>query len=289
VGEFLQSFGSGLASGAVFGLLGLGLVIIYRATDVVNFAIGSMGLLGVYIAISIQESGAPFVISIILGIIAVGIIGVIVRELFIRPLGSGAMIAALAVTMGLGFAVDQLTTQIWGGVPRNLPLLIQGNQRWAGAAFTNEQILTVVVALVVMLAVAFLFRRTSLGAAMRAVAESPRTASLLGVSVQRIGRYAWFLGLALATLAAALSAPGAGVSPGGMEDALFAAVSGIFLGGLTSMVGAVVGGLAIGVLYNLVASYASANLHYTLVFGVVVVVLLLRPEGIFGARRLERV
>lgn len=287
--QLLQSVGSGIASGSVYGLLGLGLVIIYRSTDVVNFAIASMGLVGVYIAISISDLGLPFAIAIVLGVLVVACGGVITRELIIRPLGSGRLFAALVVTMGLSLIIDQLTLELWGAVPRPRPLLVGGHQQFAGAVMTNEQLASIGIAIAVMLGVAFLFTRTSLGAAMRAVAESPGTASLLGVSVQRVGRLAWFLGSGLATLGATLSPPGAGVVPGGMVDTLFGAITGVFLGGLTSMVGAVIGGLTIGVLNNLAASYFSGSLHFTLVFGVVVAVLVVRPEGLFGKQRLQRV
>jgi branched-chain amino acid transport system permease protein len=124
---------------------------------------------------------------------------------------------------------------------------------------------------------------------MRAVAESADTAQALGISAQRVGRMAWALGLGLGALAACLYAPRAGLTPAVLSAPLFRAFAGIFLGGLNSMYGAVVGGLAIGVLENVAASYVSASFRDTFVFTFTILVLLVRPQGLFGTRTFQRV
>jgi len=140
-----------------------------------------------------------------------------------------------------------------------------------------------------MAAVAYLFGRTTLGSAMRAVAESAQTARVVGINAQRVARVAWALGLGLAVLGASLYAPRAGLVPAVLAAPLFRAFAGIFLGGLTSMYGAVVGGLAVGVLENVAASYVSASFRDTFVFAFTVLVLLIRPQGLFGTRTFQRV
>jgi branched-chain amino acid transport system permease protein len=145
------------------------------------------------------------------------------------------------------------------------------------------------VAAVAMLLVAYLFKRTPLGAAMRAVAESSGTATLLGIKSQRVARVAWALGMALAALGAAMLAPSTGLTIGAFAAVLFRAFAGIFLGGLTSMYGAVVGGVIVGVLDNLAATYVSASLRDTFVFSLVILVLLVRPQGLFGEKSFARV
>ena len=141
------------------------------------------------------------------------------------------------------------------------------------------------VAAVAMLAVAYLFKRTPLGAAMRAVAESSGTATLLGIKPDRVARVAWALGMGLAALGAAMLVPTTGLAIGGFAAVLFRSFAGIFLGGLTSMYGAVIGGVLVGVLDSLAATYVSASLRDTFVFSLVILVLLVRPAGPF--RRAE--
>lgn len=286
---FVLSTLGGIASGAVYGLIGLGLVIIYRATDVINFALASMATTAMFIATEAVGWGWGVFGALALAVAVSSIGGLVVRETLIRPLGSGQLFTALVVTMGVALILDDVTLHVWGGMPRTFPPLIQGSVHIAGAAIQNQQLITIAVAGVAVAAVGYLFTRTPLGSAMRAVAESADTAVLLGVSPQRVARLAWALGMGLAAAGAGLNAPILGVSVGGLQESLFAAFAGIFLGGLTSMQGAVVGGLVIGVLDNFAASYVSASFRDTFVFGVAVAVLLIRPQGIFGQQTFQRV
>ena len=279
--ELIVTLVSGVASGAVYGLMGLGLVIIYRATDVVNFALGSMALMAVYLAAGFHDAGVPLALALGIGILACSAGGVVAREALIRPLGPGQLFSALVVTMGLSLIVDDVTRQAWGSEPQTFPHLVDGDVRIAGSAYEYQQLLTI--------AVAYLFKRTPLGSAMRAVAESSDTARLLGVRPQRVALVAWALGMGLAALGAALIAPSVGLTVGGLSGALFRAFAGIFLGGLTSMYGAVIGGVTVGILDNLAATYVSASFRDTVVFSVIIAVLLVKPEGMFGQRTFARV
>jgi branched-chain amino acid transport system permease protein len=289
VSQFMLSVISGIASGAVYGLIGLGLVIIYQATDVVNFAMASMATAALYVASTMQSRGWGGYPALLIAIGVAVVAGLVVREVLIRPLGPGQVFAALVVTMGVALIVDDLTQRIWSGVPRGYPPLVKGQVTIAGAPIQYQQLLTIAVGAVAVLAVSYLFRRTPLGSAMRGVAESADTSRLLGVNAQHIGRIAWALGMALAVLGAGLFAPSVGLTVGGLQGILFRALAGIFLGGLTSMYGAVVGGLLIGVLDNLAASYVSASFRDTFVFAIAILVLLVRPQGIFGRRTFQRV
>ncbi|HVQ95383.1 MAG TPA: branched-chain amino acid ABC transporter permease [Mycobacteriales bacterium] len=287
--EFVLSTLSGIASGAVYGLMGLGLVIIYRATDVVNFALASMATTAMLVGTTAVGWGWGVLGGLAAAVLVCSVGGVAVREVLIRPLGSGQLFTALVVTMGVALILDDVQLHVWGGQPRTFPPLVGGEVHIAGAAIQNQQLLTVAVAGVAMLAVGYLFTRTPLGAAMRAVAESHPTAQLLGINPHRIARLAWALGMGLAAVAAGMFTPISGVTIGGLQGSLFFAFTGIFLGGLTSMTGAVVGGLAIGVLANWAAAYVSASFRDTVVFAIAVAVLLLRPQGLFGKQTFERV
>jgi branched-chain amino acid transport system permease protein len=289
VDQFLLVLVSGVASGAIYGLMGLGLVIIYRATDVVNFAIASLATLGLYLAIMFHDLGMALVVGVVLAILATAVSGIVVREVVIRPLGQGQLFSALVITMGVSLIVESVISSVWGTQPRSFPSLVEGTVRWGDAAVPTQSLLTIAVAGVAMAAVAFLFGRTTLGSAMRAVAESADTAKVIGISAHRVARIAWALGLGLAALAACLYAPRGGLGPVVLAAPLFRAFAGIFLGGLTSMYGAVIGGLVVGVLENLAAAYVSASFRDTFVFSFTVLVLLIRPQGLFGTRTFQRV
>ncbi|MET7526075.1 branched-chain amino acid ABC transporter permease [Streptomyces sp900116325] len=287
--QFLLVLVSGLASGAVYGLMGLGLVIIYRATDVVNFALASLATVGLYAALSLHDRGLPLLLAAVVAIVVTAAVGLATRETVIRPLAQGDLLSALVMTMGLSLIAESVISTIWDDQPRLFPSLVEGSVSIGGSAIPTQSLLTIAVAAVAMGLVAYLFGRTTIGSAMRAVAESADTAQILGLGSQRIARIAWALGLGLAALAAFLYAPRAGLMPTVLSAPLFRAFAGIFLGGLTSMYGAVIGGLTVGVLDNLAAGYVSAGYRDTFVFSFTILVLLIRPQGLFGVRTFQRV
>ncbi|MET9461711.1 branched-chain amino acid ABC transporter permease [Streptomyces canus] len=287
--QFLLILVSGLASGAVYGLMGLGLVIIYRATDVVNFALASLATVGLYAALALSERGLPLLLAAVAAIVTTAAVGLVAREAVIRPLAQGELLSALVMTMGVSLIAESAISTIWDDQPRLFPSLVEGSVSLGSAAVPAQSLLTIAVAAVAMALVAYLFGRTSIGTAMRAVAESADTARILGLGSQRIARIAWALGLGLAALAAFLYAPRAGLVPTVLSAPLFRAFAGIFLGGLTSMYGAVIGGLTVGVLDNLAAGYVSAGYRDTFVFSFTILVLLIRPQGLFGVRTFQRV
>lgn len=287
--QFLITLIGGIANGSVYGLIGLGLVIIFRSTDVMNFALATMAAMAAYVALSLNNAGLPLLIAGFLAVVFAGLSGLAVREVLIRPLGQGRLFAALVVTMGLSLIVEHFISQNWGEQPKAFPRMVDGVVSIGGSRITVQDLVTVLVAGVAMGLIAFLFKRTPLGAAMRAAAESSETAAILGVNAQRVARIAWVMGLVLATIGVLLYAPKTGLTPVAMAPVMFRAFAGIFLGGLNSMIGAVVGGLIIGVLDNVAASYVSASFRDTFVFSVAVLVLLIRPQGLFGRQVFERV
>lgn len=287
--QFLLVLVSGLASGAVYGLMGLGLVIIYRATDVVNFALASLATIELYAALTLYDRGLPLILAAGAAIVVTSAVGLAARETVIRPLAHGELLSALVMTMAVSLIAESVISTIWGDQPQLFPSLVDGSVSFGDAAIPTQSLLTIGVAAVAMALVAYLFGRTTIGSAMRAVAESADTAQILGLGTQRIARVAWALGLGLGALAAILYAPRAGLLPTVLSAPLFRAFAGIFLGGLTSMYGAVIGGLTVGVLDNLAASYVSAGYRDTFVFSFTIVVLLIRPQGLFGVRAFQRV
>lgn len=282
---------SGLASGSAYALLALGIVIIFRSTDTVHFAIGDTGTLVVYVAAIAIAQGVPVPLALVIAMALGGTVGGATQRFLIRPLGHRRNIVfiALVVTIGLGLLMRALAGAVWGHQSTPFPPLIAGSVMIAGVAIAWNKLLATGIALAAMAVVGWFFGRTALGAAMRASAEDPFAARLIGLNAERIALLAWFLGCALATLALFFLAAESALTPTLANHPLFRAFAGVFLGGLTSMPGAVVGGFAIGVLDNLAGRYVSANFRDTIVFGVIVAILFLRPAGFLGALRSERV
>jgi branched-chain amino acid transport system permease protein len=282
---------SGIASGSAYALLALGIVIIFRSTDTVHFAIGDTGTLVVYIAALAVAQGAPLMVALVISLLLGGLIGSATQRLLIRPLGHRRNIVfiALVVTIGLGLLIRALIGAVWGHQATPFPPLISGSVSIAGVVIAANKLLATGIALCAMLLVGWFFGRTALGAAMRASAEDPFAARLIGLNADRIALLSWFLGCSLATLALFFLAAESSLTPTLANHPLFRAFAGVFLGGLTSMPGAVAGGFAIGVLDNLAGRYVSANFRDTIVFGVIVAILFLRPAGFMGALRTERV
>lgn len=282
---------SGVASGSAYALLALGIVIIFRSTDTVHFAIGDTGTLSVYVAALAVTMGAPLPVALVLALVLGGLVGSATQYLLIRPLGHRRNIVfiALVVTIGLGLLIRALIGAVWGHQSTPFPPLVTGSVSIAGVVISSNKLLATGIAFTAMALVGWFFSRTALGAAMRASAEDPFAARLVGLSAQRIALMSWFMGCALATLAVFFLAAESSLTPSLAHHPLFRAFAGVFLGGLTSLPGAVIGGFAIGVLDNLAGRYVSANFRDTIVFGVIVLVLFLRPAGFMGAMRAERV
>lgn len=282
---------SGLASGSAYALLALGIVIIFRSTDAVNFAIGQTGVLALYCATWALSLHVPVAV-VLLGSIVIGaLLGIATEVAIIRPLGQRRNFSfiALVVTIGLTFLIEALIGATWGHPSRPFPALVSGTVQIGGFAIAWNKVVSTVVALACMGVVAFFFGRTALGTVMRASAEDHFAARIVGLNARRISMLAWALGCGLGTLAMFFLAAEQSLSSTLADHSLFRAFAGVFLGGLTSMAGAVLGGFVIGILDNLAGAYVSPNFRDTIVFGVIIVVLFLRPAGILGAVRKQRV
>lgn len=282
---------SGLVSGSTYALLALGIVIIFRSTDTVNFAIGDLGTLGVFTAGSMMGAGLPVAAALLAAIIVSGLAGVVTERALIRPLGHkrNALFVALVITIGLGLLIHAAIFVIWGTQPKPFPALVSGTVTVFGVALTWNKILAAGIAIVAMTAVAWFFKKSPFGIAMRATADDPGAARMIGINAGRVAAIAWFVGCGMAGIAAFFLAADSSLNPNLTLSALFRGFAGVFLGGLTSMSGAVIGGLVIGVLDNLAGRYVSAGFRDTIVFAVIVLVLFIRPSGVLGAGRKERV
>ena len=282
---------SGLVSGATYALLALAIVIIFRSTDTVNFAVGDIGTLGVMLAFQAMQMGLPAWAGLLLAFAFAGLIGVAVEWTLIRPLGHGPQVlfVALVVTIGLGLLIHAGILFGFGARNQSFPALLDGTATIFGLAVSLNRLLAGGIAVTLMLGIAWFFRATPIGIAMRAAADDGFAARMIGISPRRVASIAWFVGCGLGAVAAFFLAADASLSVNLTLAPLFRAFAGVFLGGLTSMPGAAAGGFAIGILDNIAGRYISASFRDTIVFSVIVLILFLRPSGFLGSGRKERV
>jgi len=282
---------SGLVSGSAYALLALGIVIIFRSTDTVNFAIGDTATLAVFMTTSAMAAGLPPIAALLLAIVLAGLGGMATERFLIRPLGAGpkSLFSALVVTIGLGLVIHAVIGAVWGQRPIVVAPVASGMVNVFGVALTLNKVLAAAIALGAMAIVAWIFRYTAIGIAMRASAEDHFAARIVGIRPAVIASLAWFIGCGLAAIAAFFLAADGSANANLTLSPLFRAFAGVFLGGLTSMPGAAIGAFSIGMLDNIAGRYLSANYRDTIVFGIIVAVLFIRPAGFLGVARKERV
>ncbi|MFT3818887.1 MAG: branched-chain amino acid ABC transporter permease [Rubrivivax sp.] len=282
---------SGVVTGSAYGLVALGKTIIFKTTDTVNFALADIATLAAYVAVSAMRGGLPVWGGLVLAVLVAGIAGILTNWLLLKRLvrNKHRIFVALVIMIGLGLVIRAGIGSFWGHDPVKFPPLVEGSVMVAGISLPLNKLLATGMAVSAMLFVAWFFTHTTFGVAMRASAEDPFAARLVGIKPELIAAIAWFIGCGLAAIAIFFLAADTSLSPTFALVPLFRALAGVFLGGLTSMPGAVLGGFAIGMLDNLAAGYVSASFRDTIVFSVIVLVLFIRPEGFLGKVRAERV
>lgn len=279
----LQLVVSGLALGSIYALLALSLVIINKATDVVNFSQGEMAMLGTFACLALlAATGIPLVLLMVLAFPLGFAFGAIVERLAIRPLASGPPINALIATIGLWLVFHHLAGWIWGYDPYRFPSLFSPEPvTLLGARISQNSLGTLGVSLGVMAALYLFFEHTRLGIGMRAASLNRRAAQLMGVNVGRISMTAWGLASGIGVVAGMLVAPVTFLDFEMMVIVLLKAFAGAILGGFNSLPGAVIGCLVIGVVENLFSAYISNAFKDAFAFGIIVLVLMFRPAGLF--------
>jgi branched-chain amino acid transport system permease protein len=281
---------TGLVTGAAYGLIGMGFALIYKATGVVNFAQGELVMLTAYIAFSLANAlGLTFLPLMLVAVPVAMALGLALERVFIRPMLGEPVFSIVMVTVGLAVILRGIVVLVWGSEPLNFGAGISMSVvTLAGVPFYPAQ-LYLIAALAVLTLLAWLFLRFSrYGVAMRAVAANETAALLMGVSVDRIHALAWTLSSAIAAIAGALFAINYKLAP----DLWFQGLKSfpaVILGGMDSVIGASVGGLIIGVIENLAQGYLGEGLRDVAGFVVIILVLMIRPFGLFGAQDIERV
>ncbi|MFH1136674.1 MAG: branched-chain amino acid ABC transporter permease [Pseudomonadota bacterium] len=292
---FLQLVITGLAWGSVYACIALGFVLIYKATDIFNFAQPELMMLGAYIAFSVITGlKLPFIVGFVLALVIMGATAGILEVLVVRPMVGEPVLAVVMVTLGLANVLRGLTSLIWG--PEELifpspfseePILILG-------AYCNQAELFTIAAAAILIAVFLLFfKYSSAGISMRATAEDSSTAFLMGINVKRVFTASWIIASLVATVAGVFLASFTSYAAPLMSFYGLKALPAIILGGLDSIAGAIVGGLIIGVAENLAGfylqEYLGSGINEITAFVIVLIVMMIRPYGLFGSKLIERV
>lgn len=288
---------AGIALGAQYALIVLGFVVIFRASGVLNFALGGMILLGAYLAYTFHVLwGLPFGVGCVLAVAAGAAFGALVEWSILRRMIGRPVYGVIMATLGLLLVIQEVVVSIWGpaslnlGDPWGIRTIALGELR-----ITVHDVWTIGLAAVAVAAFFVVFRFTRMGLAMRAVAIDQEAARAQGVNPRRVFAVSWAIAGAVATLAGVTAAAGSSNLQPGVANLALSAVPAMVLGGLESPLGAVLGGVIIGVTQTLTAAYQAQYLPFlgtgfeaVMPYVVLVAVLLIRPYGLFGAREVRR-
>jgi branched-chain amino acid transport system permease protein len=292
--DFMQQVVSGLAAGGIYASLALALVIIHRSTGVINFSQGEMATLCTYIAWTLTVNhGWDYWPAFAATILFSFAFGVATHRVVIRPVERGNVLRVVIVTIGLLIGINGFVVWQWSGEPQALKSPFGTDTVDIGGVIISVQdVGTILVSLGIVVLLWLLFQFTKIGLALRAAAINPEEARLVGVRVTWMLALGWGLAAVLGAVAGMLTAPSVGLDPQMMQPILIYAFAAAILGGIDSPVGAVVGGLTLGVLLNVISVYVDfvgAELTLPVALLLILVVLLVRPSGLFGRAEVKRV
>jgi branched-chain amino acid transport system permease protein len=290
---FIQQVVSGLATGGIYASLALALVMIYQATDVVNFAQGEMAMFSTYLCWSLLQAGLPYWAAFFATLVIAFAGGVLIERIVIRPVENAPILTIVIVTIGLLVILNSVAGWIYSYIQKPFPSPFPSRPiKLGNIVFGTHDLGEIGITLVVLLLLFLFFRYTTLGLAMRAAAQNPTSSRLVGIRVGWMLALGWGLAAAFGGVAGMMIAPIVFLDPnmmGGIQIYAFAAAT---VGGFTSPLGAVVGGFLVGVTENLVGTYVSfigTELKLTVALAMIIIVLLVRPSGLFGRSFVRRV
>lgn len=284
--QFLNLTLNGIVVGAVFAAFALTLVLIFRATRIINFGQGAQAMFSTYLALELIQNGQSYWLAFVVALASGFLIGGIVERLIVRPVETGPEINAVIVTLGVFVGFIALASLLFGNQLEAFPAPFSLNGISVGStdlALTPTDLYRLVAVLVAMALLLALFQLTSLGLQLRASAFGQEVARLLGVRVGRMLTLGWALAGLFGALAGILIASGNPVSPNFMDGVVVFGFVAAVLGGLDSFVGAVVGGLVLGLTTTYVSGYLASSLTTLAALAILIVVLLLKPGGLFSS------
>jgi branched-chain amino acid transport system permease protein len=278
----------GIATGAIYGLFAVGLVLVYETTRILNFAQAEFGVFAAYLSWALVVVGMPWPAAAALALVGVVSIGLVFERLVVRPLIGHPRLVTVVATIAAALFLVGLELQLWRAGPRVLPSPFSGSGlTLAGIVLTPQRLLALGITLVVAAVGGWFLKRTTFGLALRAVAEDPVGVRLVGVRIGHLSMFTWGVASALGAITGILVALSlGGFSPGFMNRVLLLGFGAAVVGGVHSLAGALAGGVSIGVLEAAVtrAFVSVPGLAEAVVFLIVILVLLLRPRGLLQGR-----
>lgn len=290
--DILQLLVGGIANGCIYGLVALGFVLIYKATEAVNFAQGDMMMLGAFFTLTFVNDhwfGLPFLPGVILAIILSAGLAYLIEVLIIRRLFGQPQFAVVILTIALGFVLRFIAGVIWGHEPQSLETPYAGKTlNLGGLAVGYDEIIVIVATALLTVGLYFFFARTKLGVAMQASSQNQLAAYYMGIPVKRISSMIWAVAGVTATVAGILFASKGAIDPasGLLGIKAFAAA---VIGGFGSLPGALAGGLIIGVAEPLAQYYGAPGYSQIAPYAIMLLVLVLRPNGLFAQMHQKKV
>ena len=287
--DLLQLLFAGLSQGAIYALIAIGFVAIFTVSGVINLAQWEFAALAGLVAISARASGLPLPVAALVAVATVAVVAVVMERLTIAPVKAMTTLVSLILTLGVSTALKALMLLVYGPNAEGLEAITPGVVTVAGVSIRYQDLWILLVAAIVSAAVYWFYDRTLTGKALRACAEQPVAARLVGISLSRASLISFLIAGVVGALAGVLASP---VYFTSWESGLALGLKGFVaatLGGLVSVRGAVLGGLVLGVLETLTAGYISTGLRDAVAFLLLIVVLVVRPAGIFGRHAEARV
>lgn len=288
---FLSYLISGLGLGSVYAIIALGYSMVYGIAKMLNFAHGDIIMVGAYVAYFLIGSyNMPAIVGLLASIIICTLLGVLIERLAYKPLRQATSLAVLITAIGVSYFLQNAALLLWGSDTKIFPTVIDGSLNLGALSISYTTIVTILACVVIVLGLSWFINNTKTGRAMRACSEDKGAASLMGINANKMISLTFAIGSGLAAVASVLLCaaypsvyPTLGSMPG--IRAFTAAV----FGGIGSIPGAFIGGLLLGVIENLAKAYISTQLSDAIVFGVLIVVLLIKPTGLLGKKISEKV
>jgi branched-chain amino acid transport system permease protein len=274
--DFLNLTLNGISTGAIYAALGLALVIIYRATRVVNFAQPALALISTYLAYSVNKATGSYWLGFATALIAGTLMGAATERLLIRPLRNRNELSSIIVTLGLLLVLQAIAGMIWSNEPTSFPYAFDFRGR-----FSANDLFVVLAVLATAGGILLLFKKTSLGLKMRAAAFRPEVARMLGVRVGLMLTVGWAMAAAVGSLAGLLATPPF-IFPNVLDGVFVYALTAAVLGGLENPLGTIIGGFVLGIGLSYVSGYLGPELVTMAALAILVIVLAVRPSGLFG-------
>lgn len=292
--SFIAQLINGLSLGSIYALIALGYTMVYGIAKMLNFAHGDVIMVGAYTVfiVSIGSLKVPPYLAVLLGILVCALLGVLIEKIAYKPLRKASPLTVLITAIGVSYFLQSVALLVFGSNQRSTPSIVHIKQVHIaeGLDITGEAIVTLAATILIMVCLTLFINKTKVGRAMLAVSEDKGAAELMGVNVNRTISITFAIGSALAAVAGVLYAcsygfvgPYTGSMPG--IKAFVAAV----LGGIGSIPGAMLGGILLGIIESMSKAYISTELSDAIVFGVLIVVLLVKPSGLLGKSKTEKV